>query len=93
MQFNPKEELAKLNMPVLIINGSKDLQVDVSEAEILKEIKPDSEFEIIPNMNHIFKMIAGDGLENSKSYNEYKLPVMPELINLISEFIKRDRKE
>lgn len=92
MQFDPKEEMIKLDMPILIINGSKDLQVDISEAEILKEIKPDAEFEIINNMNHIFKKIAGDGLENSKSYNEYKLPVMPELINRLSEFIKKDRK-
>ncbi len=90
MQFNPKEELVKLDMPILIINGSKDLQVDVSEAEILQQIKPDAEYKIISNMNHIFKNIAGDGLENSKSYNEYKLPVIPELINRISEFIKKN---
>ncbi len=93
MQFDPKEELAKLKIPVLIINGDKDLQVDISEAEILKQIKPDSEYLIIPDMNHIFKKIVGDGLENSKSYNEYKIPVMPELINHITEFIKKNSKE
>ncbi len=90
MQYNPKDEIAKLQIPVLIINGDKDIQVQISEAEILKNAKPDAEYEIIPNMNHIFKKIEGnDLLENSKSYNIYNLPVMPELINSISDFIKK----
>ena len=89
MQYDPKVEIAKLNMPVLIINGDKDLQVQVSEAELLKNAKPDAEYRIIPKMNHVLKEIEGNDLENSKSYNIYNLPVMPELINTISDFIKK----
>lgn len=89
MQYDPKVEIAKLNIPVLIINGDKDIQVQVSEAELLKNAKPDAEYKIIPNMNHIFKEIEGNDLENSKSYNIYNLPVMPELINTVSDFIKK----
>ncbi len=89
MQFDPKVEIAKLQIPVLIINGDKDIQVQVSEAELLKNAKPDAEYKIIPSMNHIFKKIAGNDLENSKSYNIYNLPVMPELINTVSDFIKK----
>ena len=89
MQYDPKVEITKLTIPVLIINGDKDIQVQVSEAELLKKAKPDAEYKIIANMNHIFKMIEGNDLENSKSYNQYNLPVMPELINTISDFIKK----
>ncbi|SRX51521.1 S9 family peptidase [Aequorivita sp. CIP111184] len=89
MQYDPKIEMTKLKTPVLILNGDKDLQVQVSEAELLKNAKPDAEYEIIPNMNHLFKKIEGNDLENSKSYNIYNLPVMPELINRISDFIKK----
>lgn len=89
MQYDPKVEIAKLNIPVLIINGDKDTQVQVSEAELLKNAKPDAEYIIIPKMNHIFKEIEGNDLENSKSYNIYNLPVMPELINTVSDFIKK----
>ena len=87
MQYDPKEEIVKLEMPALIISGDKDLQVDISEAEILKDSKPESEYLIIKNMNHIFKKINGGSLENSKSYNQYNLPVMPELIDAIKKFI------
>ena len=89
MQYDPQIEIAKLKIPVLIINGDKDIQVQISEAELLKNAKPDAEYKIISGMNHIFKKVEGNDLENSKSYNIYNLPVMPELIDIISGFIKK----
>lgn len=89
MLYNPQEEIVKVEGPVLIINGDKDIQVQISEAELLKNARPDAEYKIIPKMNHIFKEVAGNDLENSKTYNQYDLPVMPELINLIADFIKK----
>lgn len=87
MRFDPQEEIAKLDVPVLIVNGEKDLQVQISEAEKLKNVKPDASFELIPDMNHILKKIEGDDIDNSKSYNEPNRPVMPELIALVADFI------
>lgn len=87
MKFNPQEEIAQLNMPVLIVNGEKDLQVQVSEAEKLKAAKPEAEYHILPNMNHIMKEIEGNDMENSKSYNEPNRPVIPELIEIVAAFI------
>lgn len=89
MQFDPQIEITKLNIPVLIINGDKDIQVQISEAELLKNAKPDSQYEVIENMNHVLKEIEGNDLENSKSYNIYNLPVAPKLITVISDFIKK----
>lgn len=89
MQYDPKVEIAKLKIPVLIMNGDKDLQVQISEADILQKAQPNAQFEIISNMNHILKKIEGDDIENSKSYNRYNLPVMPEAIEMISSFIKK----
>ena len=87
MNYNPQTEIAKLTIPVLIINGEKDLQVQVSEAEKLKEASPNAQFEIIPPMNHILKEIEGDGIENSKSYNEPSRPIIPKVVEVISTFI------
>lgn len=87
MEYNPAVEITKLDMPVLIINGDKDLQVAISEAELLQQAKPDAQLEIVEHMNHIFKKIKGDDLENQKSYNETNRPVMPELITIISVFV------
>lgn len=87
MKYNPQTEITKLTIPVLIINGDNDFQVQVSEAKKLKEAKPDAELVIIPHMNHILKEIKGDLLENQQSYNNKDLPVMKELIKKITKFI------
>lgn len=89
MQFDPAEEIKKLEMPILILNGDKDIQVSVAEAELLLKNKPDAELKIIPNMNHVLKEVEDMGLENQKAYNLQDLPVVPELIQDISEFINR----
>lgn len=87
MKYNPAEEVKKLDMPVLIINGDKDIQVKISEAELLHDARPDAEYHIIGNMNHVLKHVEDMSLENQKSYNIHDLPVVPELIKTIAEFI------
>ncbi len=88
MKFDPREEIAKLEIPVLLINGSNDLQVDKEEARQLQEAHPEAELVILENMNHILRKIEGDDLENSKSYNEASLPLHPELVPTLVEFIE-----
>lgn len=87
MRYNPNVEIKKLDIPILILNGDKDLQVQESEAELLKAARPDAKYVIIENMNHILKEVSGNDIENSKSYNLPNLPVMPELIDQIASFI------
>lgn len=89
MLYDPQVEISKLEVPILIINGDKDLQVNTSEADLLHKAKPGADFQIIPKMNHIFKEIEGNDIENSKSYNQYDTPIMPELVETISTFIKK----
>jgi hypothetical protein len=88
MAYNPSEEIKKLQIPVLIINGTKDLQVKVEEANKLHEAKPDSEIVIIENMNHILKNIDKDE-NNMKSYYSPDFPLSEELINTLDLFIKK----
>jgi hypothetical protein len=88
LKYNPQIEIKKLQIPVLIINGNKDLQVKVSEAELLKQAKPNAKLEIIQNMNHVLKEIKSDDTENMSSYTNSNLPVMKELVIKINEFIK-----
>ncbi len=89
MRYNPQAEIAKLKMPVLIINGTKDIQVKVSEAELLRKAKPEARYVVIENMNHVLKEIKGDMQENIQSYNQPELPVIPQLIETITGFVKK----
>jgi pimeloyl-ACP methyl ester carboxylesterase len=88
MKYEPKEEISKLEIPVLIVNGSKDLQVEEAEAEALRVASSNAEFLILEDMNHVLRKIEGDDLENSKSYNEAYRPLHPELVDVLVKFIK-----
>lgn len=88
MQYNPQEEISTLEIPIVIINGTKDLQVSVDEANLLNKANSISIIKIIDNMNHILVPIQGDTLENSKSYNESKRVISEELIQSIISFIR-----
>lgn len=89
MKWNPQTEIAKLNIPVLIINGTKDIQVNVSDAELLHKAHLKSELIIIENMNHIFKTILKDE-ENIPSYTNPDLPIHTDLIPGILNFLKKN---
>ena len=88
MKYDPQDEIKKLQMPVLIINGDNDLQVNTNEAEKLKAAKTDAELVIIENMNHIYRIIhKNDDIANQKSYNEPQRPISHEMVEQISNFI------
>lgn len=88
MKYNPTDVIKELKMPILIINGNKDLQVSENEAKLLKEANENATLFIIENMNHVLFEIKGDDLENSKSYNESFRPISKKLITNIIEFIR-----
>jgi hypothetical protein len=88
MQYNPQDIIKDLNMPILIINGTKDLQVSVEEAKLLKEASHNAELKIIDKMNNVLFIIEGDDLENAKSYNESARKLSDEMVTAILDFIK-----
>ncbi len=89
MQFDPAEEIKKLDIPILIVNGTADIQVAPEQAVKLAEANENARLVIIENMNHIFREIkTSDRLVNTKSYNEPNRPLHPDLIPVLTEFIK-----
>ncbi len=91
MAYNPQEEIRDLEIPVLIINGTKDLQVSEDEANLLHSANTNSTLKIIEKMNHILVPIEGDTLENSKSYNESQRKISGELIQSIVVFTNNNK--
>ena len=87
--YNPQIEIKKLNIPILVINGNKDIQVQVADANLLKKAKPNAQLEIIENMNHVLKEIKGEQQENIASYTNPDLPVSAILLEKINNFINK----
>lgn len=88
IQLNPLEEIKKITIPTLNINGDKDLQVLIADAEALKKAKPDATYVIIKNMNHVLKTVNSP-TENKQSYYDAQYPLSKELITNIVTFINK----
>ena len=86
--YNPADLIQKLDKPVLIVQGTHDIQVDLEEADFLHQAKPDAPVIKIDSMNHVFKMAPLQRLLNINSYNQPQLPNHPDLSRYIIAFIK-----
>lgn len=88
MKYDPANEIAKLKIPTLIIQGTTDIQVSVDDAKLLSEAKPAAKLVIIENMNHFFKESGSDIQKNLATYRNPELPLKQEIVDEIISFVK-----
>lgn len=87
-RFDPQKEIKKLKIPILIVQGTTDLQVNVSNAEKLKKGASKANLAVIPGMNHILKEAPEDRQQNLATYTKPDLPLKPEFVTSVVSFIK-----
>jgi len=85
----PQLEIKRLKMPILIIQGTTDLQVSVDNAEKLKNAKSSATLDIIHGMNHILKDAPADKDQNMATYKDPNLPLDTQMVTDIIDFIKK----
>jgi alpha/beta superfamily hydrolase len=90
MKYDPQVEIAKLKIPLLIIQGTTDIQVSLEDAWMLAEAKPDAKLRTIEGMSHVLKAGPADRIKNMETYNQPDLPIMPEVVEAIVGFIAGD---
>jgi uncharacterized protein len=87
IKYDPAVELSKLTIPVLIIQGTTDLQVKEEDAKLLSAAKPDAKLLLIKNMNHVLKESDEDIQNNRTTYSKADLPLKSGLVSEIVHFI------
>ncbi|MFW5657746.1 MAG: alpha/beta hydrolase [Bacteroidota bacterium] len=90
MKYDPPNIISRLDARILIVQGDNDLQVDTSNAQRLAAANKNARLEIIKDMNHVLKITKDDIASNIAAYSNPDLPVAPDLIKIISSFIKGD---
>lgn len=88
MQYVPAARIAALRMPVLIVQGTTDIQVGVEQAQALKAARPDAQLALIPGMNHVLKEVPLEQQRQVASYGDPSLPLHPQLTLVIVGFLK-----
>lgn len=89
-KYNPQEEIKKLTVPVLLLQGKTDIQVTVKDAELLKQALPSAEIHLIDDMNHVLKDCTTlDRQKQMAIYSNPDLPVNGNLLLFIEKFVKK----
>lgn len=93
LKYDPAKEMAKLNIPALIIQGSTEIQITVDDATILKNASKRARLVIIEEMNHVLKRVPNGIQKQLASYGDPSLPVSEELVSEILGFINPIAKQ
>jgi len=86
--YDPAKLIAAVDKPALIIQGERDLQVGVADAERLKAAAPKAELVLLANVNHVLKIVASDDRRaNAMTYGNPGLPLAPGVVEAIAGFV------
>ena len=86
--YVPAQEITKLNVPTLIVQGTTDIQIRVEEAQMLGQAKPEATVRVIEGMNHVLKPVPANLVQQQSSYTDSSLPLAPTLVEEIVSFIE-----
>jgi pimeloyl-ACP methyl ester carboxylesterase len=86
---DPAKLVASLKLPLLIVQGGRDIQVSTTDAKVLAAAQPKAKLVLIPAMNHVLKDVASDDrAANVATYADPSLPVDRELVDAVVAFVK-----
>jgi pimeloyl-ACP methyl ester carboxylesterase len=88
-RYNPSSEISKVKVPILLIQGTRDLQLQVADAKSLQHANPNAKLVIIDGMNHMLKFVTSDIQFNINSYSDPIKPLAAPVIPAITDFIKQ----
>jgi pimeloyl-ACP methyl ester carboxylesterase len=80
-RYDPAKEIARLHIPVLIVQGTTDIQVTLRDAQALAGANRAAKLLLVEGMNHVLKTVP---IEQDKQISSYSDPTLPVALNLIS---------
>ena len=88
--IDPAVEIAKLKIPVTIVQGDADIQVPVSDAKLLAAADPTAKLVIVPGMSHVLKHVGGTEMtQQMPAYQDPSLPIDPAVVQAIVDLVAR----
>jgi len=85
---DPSKLLQAHDLPVLVLQGTTDLQVGQEDAAILAEARPDATLIMLDGVNHVLKEAPEDRVANLAAYADPDLPLADDVLRAITEFLE-----
>lgn len=88
MSYDPAGLMSTLAVPVLIVQGERDIQVTQADARRLADANPAARLVMIPTANHVLKAVESDDrAANFATYANPSLPLAPGIVEAIADFV------
>ncbi|MEO5589751.1 MAG: alpha/beta fold hydrolase [Gemmatimonadaceae bacterium] len=87
-KITPTAEIARLTIPVLVVQGTTDIQTSEEDAKLLAGALPSARLLMVDGMNHVLKAAPADRALQGPAYSDPTIPVVPRLLTEVSAFVK-----
>ncbi len=87
LPLDPAVALSRIKVPVLVVQGTTDIQIGVSEARVLAAARPGAQLALIEGMNHILRQAPLDRAANVATYRDPELPLHRGLLPVLAGFL------
>lgn len=87
---DPGKLIAGLDVPVLIVGGTVDVQIGPEHAKKLAAANPAAKLVTIEKMNHTLKLVESPR-DQEAGYSDPKRPLAPGLVDALAEFLTHPR--
>lgn len=88
LRYDPQRLIAAVNVPLLIVQGDRDLQVRVEDARRLVAAQPAARIHLAPGVNHVLVPAPLDPAGNFATYANAGLPIERGLLTAVVDFLK-----
>jgi len=84
-RFDPAVEIAKVSVPVTIVQGTADVQVGMADAQALARADPAARLVIVDGMNHVLKHAPDTSSQAAivRGYEDPALPIDPRVVDAV----------
>lgn len=90
MRYEPSNEARTLSQPLLVVQGTTDIQINLNDAIKLSTVNPRTRLAIVSEMNHVLKPCASlDPQAQMMTYINDTLPLAPTLVATIADFLSK----
>lgn len=87
LPLDPARLIAAYDGPVLIGQGTTDIQITMTDAEALKAAKPEADLVTFEGVNHVLKASPQDRAANIATYGNPDLPIAEGVSEAVADFI------
>jgi pimeloyl-ACP methyl ester carboxylesterase len=89
---DPAKLIAAIGLPLLIVQGERDIQVATADAHALKAANDAATLALLPGVNHVLKSVATDDrAANLATYRDASLPIAPGVVDAVAGFVTAKR--